>query len=154
MMEMDYLIYPNAGANGTELARVVPSEGPVTAYLWAIGTPGAETGKVVYRPAIFMGPEAMPELDEMMFGASFAENVFYEYPNEDDIYGEWNEGTLKEFYEMLRKYKKSYMKQEPKESGYLGYEVPGSLGTNGVLAVHIGFDDEGKINYVRPVVMD
>lgn len=153
-MDLEYLIYPGGAAGAKELARVCASEGPVTAYLWAIGTPGAETGKVVYRPAIFMGPEVMPELDEMAFGASFAEDVLYEYPNEDDIYGEWNKGTLKEFYEMLRKNKKSYMKQEPKESGYQGYELPSSVGTNGVIAVHIGFDDDGRINYVRPVMMD
>ena len=40
------------------------------------------------------------------------------------------------------------------ELGYDGYDCNETLDFEDSLCVHIGFDEDGKINYMRPVIMD
>ncbi|MBR6478609.1 MAG: hypothetical protein IKS85_09210 [Lachnospiraceae bacterium] len=154
MMELRYFHYSKGAKEPEIFSKVATDEGPITAYLWVVGKAGSETDKAVYQMAGFMGPEVMPELDNYLFGAKLSEDLVYEYPADDDIYGEWTKGNLQDFYNELKKHRKSYLSKEPSLSDYQGYEIPGDLGTYDVMAVHIGFDEEGRICYLRPVVMD
>ncbi|MBP5282235.1 MAG: hypothetical protein J6Z22_07015 [Lachnospiraceae bacterium] len=154
LMELKYFHYAKGSKEMEVLSRVATDEGPITAYLWVVGKSGSETEKAVYQMAMFMGPEVMPEVDAYLFGAKLSENLVYEHPADDDIYGEWTKGGIEDFYAELRRFRKSYLSKEPTLSDYQGYEIPSGLGTSDVMAVHVGFDEEGKICYLRPVVMD
>lgn len=149
-----YLRYAKGSDVPEVLAEVSGDEGPVTVYMWLIGKPGSEKHKVAYRLAYFMGPELPPELDDQLFGAELAEDMVYEFPKDDDIYGEWTRGTREDFYKSVRDFKRCYLSEEPKVGDYQGYEIPKSLSLDYARAVHVGFDEAGRIIYVRPVVMD
>ncbi len=153
MLSLEYRHY-----HGTEapevLAKVCPDEGPVTAYLWLIGASGSKSTQAVYKMATFMGPEVKPEIDQYLFGAELSGNLVYEFPEDGDIYGDWKRGDVNDLYQEIKNFKNSYLSKMPELDDYQGYVVPNSLKVNGVMAFHLGFDDDGKINYVRPVVMD
>ena len=153
MLSLEYRHY-----HGTEapivLAKVCPDEGPVTAYLWLIGASGSKSKLAVYKLAAFNGPEVEPEIDQYLFGAELSENLVYEFPEGGDIYDDWKRGDLNDFYKEIMRYKKSYLSKLPELDAYQGYVVPNSLKVSEVMPFHLGFDEDGKINYVRPVVMD
>lgn len=153
MLSLEYLQYHGTAAPKV-LAKVCPDEGLVTAYLWLIGVGGSKSKQAVYEMATFMGPEVEPEIDQHLFGAELSENLVYEFPEEGDIYGDWKRGDLNDFYNEIRQYKKNYLSKMPELDAYQDYVIPNSLKVSGVMPFHLGFDEDGKINYVRPVVMD
>lgn len=153
MLSLEYRHYHGAKAPEV-LAKVCPDEGPVTAYLWLIGASGSKSKRAVYKMAVFNGPELEPEIDQYLFGAELSENLVYEFPEGGDIYDDWKRGDLNDFYKEIKRYKKSYLSKLPELDAYQGYAVPNSLKVTDVMPFHLGFDEDGKINYVRPVVMD
>lgn len=153
MLNLEYRRYHGTAAPEV-LARVCPDEGPVTAYLWLIGASGSKSKQAVYKMATFMGPEVQPEIDQYLFGAELSENLVYEFPEDGDIYGDWKRGDVNDLYQEIKNFKNSYLGKMPELDDYQGYVAPNSLKLTGVMAFHLGFDDDGKINYVRPVVMD
>ncbi|MCR5458732.1 MAG: hypothetical protein K6F51_02430 [Acetatifactor sp.] len=153
MLSLEYRHYCGTAAPEV-LARICPEEGPVTAYLWPVGASGSEAKQAVYKMATFMGPEVEPEIDQYLYGAEFSESLVYEFPEDGDIYDDWKRGDINDFYHEIKKYKNSYLSKLPEVDPYQGYVVPKSLKISEAMAFHLGFDEEGKINYVRPVVMD
>ena len=58
--------------------------------------------------------------------------------------------------ELVKDYnvKEIYISSLPKMEEYLGYEVKGGFNFTNSCSIHIAFDEDGKINYIRPVIWD
>lgn len=154
LLSMKYLYYPEGKNEPVVLAEISGEESPITGYLWLVGKAGSESMQAIYQLAYFMGPEVGPEVDLYLFGAELSRDLIYEFPEDGDIFGDWKLGTLQDLYNALKDEKQNYVSKAPELDSYQGYVMPDSWSARGVLPFHLGFDEEGRINYVRPVVMD
>lgn len=153
-MNLQYLFYPEGSKTPVELGKVAADEGSVSAYVWMVGKAGQESTKILYQMAEFYGPEVETIEDQYLFGAELSPDLVYEFPEGGDIYDDWTRGTIQDFYKEIKGNKKAYVANAPELDGYQGYKFPSSMKGNWATAFHLGFDEEGRVNYIRPVVMD
>ena len=152
--KMQYLFYPEGSKTAVKLGEVAADEGAITAYVWLVGKAGEESAKILYQMAEFYGPETETIEDQYLFGAELSPDLVYEFPEGGDIYDDWVKGNIQDFYKEIKSYRKAYTAQLPELDSYQGYQFPKNLKGNWQLVFHLGFDEDGRVNYIRPVVMD
>ena len=152
--KMQYLYYPEGSKTPVMLGEDAEREDAVTAYVWLVGKAGQESTQLLYQLAEFYGPEVETIEDQYLFGAELSPDLVYEFPEGGDIYDDWVKGNIQDFYKSIKGNKKAYTAKLPELDSYQGYQFPASLKGNWGTAFHLGFDEEGRVNYIRPVVMD
>ena len=152
--KMQYLFYPEGSKTAVKLGEVAADEGAITAYVWLVGKAGEESAKILYQMAEFYGPETETIEDQYLFGAELSPDLVYEFPEGGDIYDDWVKGNIQDFYKEIKSYRKAYTAQLPELDSYQGYQFPKNLKGNWQLVFHLGFDEDGRVNYICPVVMD
>ena len=117
-----------------------------------VGKPGEKPEGLLYETAVISGPEAPVEYSGFYCYAEFSDDLKYEHPVNGDIY----EFTIDGMDELVKDYnvKEIYISSLPKMEEYLGYEVKGGFNFTNSCSIHIAFDEDGKINYIRPVIWD
>ena len=121
-----------------------------------------ENGKLVgiyYEPVLIEGPESPIEESNSFFIADLAKEFYYEHPHNDEIYEEFDVEGLDEFEKEIYSWEpKNNMPVKDAEYDYEGNLVIGSddysFEGHGTYIAHITFDENGNVNYIRPVIFD
>ena len=115
---------------------------------------------VFYETINVAGPEMPIETSDVYHIAEFADKVFYEHPHDDDIYEDFDVEGLKEFSDMIYSYPQYGSPVPVKDavfdsSGKLTFDPSMSIKDGeSTYMCHIAFDEEGKVYYIRPVIME
>jgi hypothetical protein len=150
-------MYSPGGSLGSlsEMENAMDDQAPtIYAFLQFIGQPGDTPKIACFQVAGINGPEVPIEYYNF-YAAYFSEDFIWEQP-EDDGFEVWKTYNFKEFVDMQKTNKYIYRSESPAFSGdgYLPESEDENLDFENSLCVHIGFDEEGKIDYMRPVIMD
>ncbi len=136
----------------SEMKDPVNEQAPtIYAFLQFIGNPGDTPTTAFYQVAGINGPE-VPIDYYNFYSAEFSKDFIWEEPV-DDSFEKWKTFTFTQFIDKEKTNKNIYRAALP-ELGYDGYDCNETLDFEDSLCVHIGFDEDGKINYMRPVIMD
>ena len=150
-------MYAPGGSLGSlsEMENAIEDQAPtIYAFLQFIGKPGDTPKTACFQVAGINGPEAPIEYYSF-YAADFSEVFIWEQP-EDDGFEVWKTYSFKEFIDMQKTNNVIYRTALPEFStdGYMPESEDENLDFYDSLCVHIGFDTNGKINYMRPVIMD
>ena len=128
-------------------------DGTVTMQAWVVGEKGKKANALVYRRCKIESVESDPVLAEFFYTAKLAEDCVYDHPANADINGDWTKDGVEVFLKDTADAADSeFLTSTPEHDELTGVKMPGN-GTS-KLYYHIGFNDEGEINYIRPVVFD
>ena len=119
-------------------------------------------GKLVgayYEEVYTGGPETPTEESYVYYMAEFADEFYYEHLKDDYSLDDFVVGDLDEFsdfiYSWIPQNQVPVRPAQYDENGKLKYEPELTIKDGeGVWMCHLAFDKDGKIYYVRPVIMD
>ncbi len=121
-----------------------------TVFAYAMFIPG-EDGRferVLYEPINVMGPEMPIDTSNVYYTADIADEFYYEHPHNDDLYEDFDVDGLDEFCEMIKN--ESYGKPPVKSAdAEMKIEV-----NDNVYMCHLAFDEDKRVYYIRPVIME
>ena len=149
-------LFPPAGTSG-DILSIDPNKIPPTITVMAFfpSEDGKEFDHICYEPVSISGPEAPIEYSGQFFVDKVADVFIYEYPQED-IYEPFYIDNFEKFKADMASVDKKYSPIVTPSFDYEG-NLEGDEKTmtskNGYYC-HIAFDEEGNINYVRPVIWD
>ena len=129
-----------------------------TVYVYA-QFPVDEDGKlagVFYETINVEGPEMPIEESRVYHMAEFADDFYYEHPHDDDFYEDFDVEGMKEFTDMISSWQDPPVKDaEFDKRGRLVFDPDMSIkeGESAYMC-HLAFDDDGKVYYIRPVIME
>ena len=123
------------------------------AYAKLIGEPGKAPTAMIYETIYVEGPESPIEESDVYYIAEISDDFKYEYP-EEDIYEPFTIVDLEGFTNLMKDNKEIFLKDAPKSDVNETVEYNDSMSFENALCVHVGFDKDGKVNYLRPVIFD
>ena len=145
--------YPPMGSLGkideVDYPDVTPT---MIVFARIIGTPGKSADVLLYETANVNGPEAPIDYSEVYFSAEISDDLIYEHTVNGDIY-QWALGNKDDFIKDYA-FGEIYQDSLPDQSDYEGYSYEDGFDFENSASIHIGFDADGKINYIRPVIWD
>ena len=155
-----YRMYGKLGEKGTleeyDYFEMQPNLMVICGFL--IDKKGDYVG-VYYDPVNIEGPESPIEESKTYYVAKFADDFYYEHPQNDDIYDFTVEGI-----DELTKYIESWEPASDKPAKEAEYDYEGNLvkgeqdytinDGDGAAYMHLCFDENGDVYYVRPVIFD
>lgn len=115
---------------------------------------------VYYEPVFVDGPESPIEESGYYYIAELADDIYYEHPHDDDIYEPFDVDGLDALTEYINSWDPSGNKPvKDAEYDYEGNLVSGEQDYSikegdGVCLLHLVFDENGDVYYLRPVIMD
>ena len=128
-------------------------DGTVTMQTWVVGEKGKKANALVYRRCNIESVESEPKLAEFFYTAKLAEDLVYEHPANGDINGDWTKDGVDAFLkDTAGAADGEFLTSAPDRDEMGGLKMPGDGKSQ--LYYHVGFNDEGEINYIRPVVFD
>lgn len=128
-------------------------DGTVTMQTWVVGEKGKKANALVYRRCNIESIESEPKLAEFFYTAKLAEDLVYEHPANGDINGDWTKDGVDAFLkDTAGAADGEFLASAPDRDEMGGLKMPGDGKSQ--LYYHVGFNDEGEINYIRPVVFD
>ena len=129
-------------------------DGTISARAWVVGEKGKKADSILYQLCEIDGVETEPTYSEYFYNAKIAEDAVYEYPKDGDINGDWTKGDVKAFLENVDN-ASVFLSKVTKKNDVYGYAAP-TIDDNerNYIYIHLGFNEKGEINYIRPVVFD
>ena len=115
---------------------------------------------IYYEPVMISGPEGPIEESYFTYVTEFAEEFYFESPLEDNVLDDENfvVSGLDEFSKYIYELEPEYRPVKNSEYDYEGYLVLGNQDYNfedqPVYICQIGFDSEGHVSYIRPVIFE
>lgn len=154
LLNLEYYYYSET--DGLNLIGTYPClDGRVKARAWLVGEDGKRVDSLLYQICEMDGMETEQASDLYFYNAEISEDVVYEHPEGDDPNGDRIEDVFDAFVDKLQGASPSpYILTVPEKNDYYGYDAPGNDDIDNYLLVHIGFDSEGRVNYIRPVTVD
>ena len=144
------------------LAKYEYYERQPTEYVYAQFLPdkdGSLKG-VLYETINVQGPEMPIETSDVYNIAEFADEVYYEHPHDDELYEDFDVEGMKEFADMIYSYPQYGSPAPVKDAvfdpaGALAFDPSMSIKDGeSIYMCHIAFDAEGRVYYIRPVIME
>ena len=153
LISLDYYVYSEI--EGLQKIASYPClDGYVTARAWIVGEKGKKAESLMYQLCEIDGVETEPVYSNYFYNPKFAEDLVYEYPKGDDIYGDWIKGDVKDLLDKVSDASVFLSKATSKLDVY-GFESPKiNDSERNYMYVHVGFNEKGEVNYIRPVVFD
>ncbi len=131
----------------------------IFAYAQFLTDNGEHLIGVLYEPINVEGPEMPIITSDTYYVARVADDFYYEHPHGDDIYEDFDVDDLNAFTEMI--YSWIPAKDVPVKTvgldadGNISYDPEMSIGEKeGVYMCHLAFDADGRVYYIRPVIME
>lgn len=155
LLNLEYYYYSEI--EGLNLIGTYPyQDGCVTARVWFVGEAGENVASLLYQVCETGSEETEQAADLYFYSAEISEDAVYEHPEDGDPNGDWIEDDFDALINMLQGTSLSpYIPAVPEKKASYGYSAPENGDVeNNYLLVNIGFDSEGRVNYIRPVVVD
>ena len=151
-----FTLFDPAGTKGDIMSldpnKVTPT---ITVMAFFPSNDGLNFDSICYQPVSISGPEGPIEECEVFLVDEVADVFLYEYP-EEDIYEPFTIDNFEKFKAHMSAIASDYSPYVPPVYDYEG-NLTGDDSTmkqKNAYFCHIGFDYDGKINYVRPVIWD
>ena len=125
----------------------------VSAFVKFVGTAGDTPVGALYEIMEITSVEEPPTTDGHFYGAEFAPDFVYEYNSPDDPFS-FTAGDMTNLTKDMAGNGYAFTSTYPSLSGKEGYEVSADYRIDTAVMMNIGFDNEGRICYMRPVVID
>ncbi len=114
---------------------------------------------VLYEPIYVAGPEMPIDLSDVYYVADLSEEFYYEHPHDDDIYEEFDVEGLDAFENMINSWlfenNPPVRTVKTDSNGSVLYDNNMEIEEGGgVYMCHLAFDEDGKVYYIRPVIME
>jgi hypothetical protein len=147
-------MYAPAGTNGKitdlEYGEYAPT---VCAFAQFVGKPGEKAATCFYQMASINGPEAPIEYSNS-YKAEISEDCVFETLASEDL-EDWKIVDFAGFTEEMKDNDAIYIDSLPNKAEFDdSFELENDLNFENSFCCHLGFDKDGKINYIRPVIMD
>ena len=148
-------MYAPGGTKGL-ITEVDSDDIPQTVYAFVkfVGTPGVNPTQCIYQLAIISGPEMPIEYSPNYYSAEISKDCLFETLASDDLM-DWEIKDLDGFTKDMENNKEIYIDSLPDIAEFDdSYDVDEKFDYLNSFCCHLGFDKDGKVNYIRPVVMD
>ena len=148
-------MYQPGGSLGTldDLPHYYDAAPTITALVSVIGTPNGEIEGLFYQVIEVQGVEADSIDYSLFYSAEFSDEFHFEVCSDESIY-DWSIENFETWKESVSQYPDHFISSVPNPVSADGYEVNDNLSFEKSFCYHLGFDENGKINYIRPVVFD
>lgn len=160
LLDVDYYYFDDNNTTPVLFNDNNPTNNNLMVKAWLVGKKGETPEKLLFQHASLSGPEGPQEFDPILYTAEFSDNLVFEHlPENGDLTDPFDKDDMaymtkyystdfySPFVETLEAGDEITHYKEPKED----WNDPNSPAYT---FLHIGFDRNGKINYVRPVIMD
>ncbi|MCR5847571.1 MAG: hypothetical protein K6G75_05570 [Lachnospiraceae bacterium] len=161
ILNLHYLIVPKGSSEAKEFYCSVPNnDRDMYARIFMIGEKGSTPKEFLYQMVMINGVESAPDFDEYSYVAEISDDFIYEHvPENGDIYDDFEKDDLAYFVKSINEsgnIDKLYLSKLPDATSWGKLSVPndGTQNPWSNLYVHISFDENGKICYMRPVIFD
>ena len=152
-----YYFVPAGASRPEELIYAPYYDSTVTARIWFDASGNGDPEKIYYNLVAINGVETAPDYDSYLYEADLLPTLVYEHPDEEDFsFENFLSDGIDEWFDDVSEYSKDlYWTKAPKKDASGCYEVPNSdKPFYQYYYVHIGFDPDGKVCYIRPVIFD
>ena len=159
LLSIDYYYYDDENETPTLFNEKNPTSRDLMVRGWYIGKKGSKPEKLLFQHADIQGPEMPQQFDEILYTAEFADDFVFEHiPEGGEIYDDMVKDGMDYLVKYLNEdeYYNPYLDTLPETKDYTNYKEPAinwndpNAPTPGYL--HIKFNREGKINYIRYVI--
>ena len=160
LLDVDYYYYDDANTTPTLFNDDNPTDHTLMVRAWFVGKKGETPKKLLFQHASISGPEGPQEFDPALYTAEFSDDFkFSHIPENGDIYDDFETDGMDYMVKYFNDdYYNPYVETLTEADEFTHYEVPkmdwNDPNSTTFSFLHIGFDRDGKINFIRQVIMD
>ena len=147
-------LFNPAGTDGiiseVNFDKVAPT---IYAFARFVGKPGEKSTKCLYQMAEINGPEAPIDYSNV-YSADISSDCLFETLASENL-DDWEIKDFDGFTADMKENAAIYIDSLPEKDMFSdSYEIDNDFNFENSFCCHLGFDKDGKINYIRPVIMD
>ena len=160
LLDLDYYYFDDVNTTPVLFNDDNPTTHTLIVRAWFVGKKGEKPEKLLFQHASLSGPEGPQEFDEILYTAEFSDDFVFEHiPENGDIYDEFETDDMDYMVKYFNEdFYNPYVEKLVPTDEFTNYEVPkmdwNDPNSTTFTFLHIGFDRDGKINYLRQVIMD
>ena len=147
-------MYQPGGTVGM-ISEISHTDTPPSIYAFArfVGKPGEKSSKCLYQMAEINGPEAPIDYSNV-YSADISDDCLFETLASENL-DDWEIKDFDGFTADMKENAAIYIDSLPEKDMFSdSYEIDNDFNFENSFCCHLGFDKDGKINYIRPVIMD
>ena len=160
LLDLDYYYFDDSNTTPILFNDDNPTTHTLIVRAWFVGKKGEKPEKLLFQHASLSGPEGPQEFDQLLYTAEFSDDFkFVHVPENGDIYDDFETDDMDYMVKYYNDdYYNPYVEKLVPTDEFTNYEVPkmdwNDPNSTTFTFLHVGFDRNGKINYIRQVIMD
>lgn len=138
-----------------DIAKYYEQAPSITVLASVVGSPDGDVKGILYQTVRINGVDIEEPVEYGTFYfAEVSDDLYYEHTVNGDIYS-WEMGRYNDWIADIKQYPDNFRIGTPDNlAGFDGYDIEDSFSADNAFFWHLGFDREGKIDYIRPIIFD